>query len=141
MHILEGFIIATDHIDEIIKIIRGSMNGEEKDLLMQRFNLSERQAQAILDMQLRRLSGLSRQKTEEEYKFLASEVERLRHILESKENKEEIIKNELLEIKAKYNDKRKSVVLVLPALRQRKMILLSMLYLHLHMISYCSLPI
>lgn len=75
---------------------------------MQRFNLSERQAQAILDMQLRRLSGLSRQKTEEEYKFLASEVERLRHILESKENKEEIIKNELLEIKAKYNDKRKS---------------------------------
>ena len=108
MHILEGFIIATDHIDEIIKIIRGSMNGEEKDLLMLRFNLSERQAQAILDMQLRRLSGLSRQKTEEEYKFLASEVERLRHILESKENKEEIIKNELLEIKAKYNDKRKS---------------------------------
>ena len=108
MHILEGFIIATDHIDEIIKIIRGSMNGEEKDLLMQRFNLSERQAQAILDMQLRRLSGLSRQKTEEEYKLLASEVERLRHILESKENKEEIIKNELLEIKAKYNDKRKS---------------------------------
>lgn len=108
MHILEGFIIATDHIDEIIKIIRGSMNGEEKDLLMQRFNLSERQAQAILDMQLRRLSGLSRQKTEEEYKFIASEVERLRHILESKENKEEIIKNELLEIKAKYNDKRKS---------------------------------
>lgn len=108
MHILEGFIIATDHIDEIIKIIRGSMNGEEKDLLMQRFNLSGRQAQAILDMQLRRLSGLSRQKTEEEYKFLASEVERLRHILESKENKEEIIKNELLEIKAKYNDKRKS---------------------------------
>ena len=108
MHILEGFIIATDHIDEIIKIIRDSMNGEEKDLLMQRFNLSERQAQAILDMQLRRLSGLSRQKTEEEYKFLASEVERLRHILESKENKEEIIKNELLEIKAKYNDKRKS---------------------------------
>lgn len=108
MHILEGFIIATDHIDEIIKIIRGSMNGEEKDLLMQRFNLSERQAQAILDMQLRRLSGLSRQKTEDEYKFLASEVERLRHILESKENKEEIIKNELLEIKAKYNDKRKS---------------------------------
>lgn len=108
MHILEGFIIATDHIDEIIKIIRGSMNGEEKDLLMQRFNLSERQAQAILDMQLRRLSGLSRQKTEEEYKFLASEVERLRHILKSKENKEEIIKNELLEIKAKYNDKRKS---------------------------------
>lgn len=108
MHILEGFIIATDHIDEIIKIIRGSMNGEEKDLLMQRFNLSERQAQAILDMQLRRLSGLSRQKTEEEYKFLASEVERLRHILESKENKEEIIKNELLEIKTKYNDKRKS---------------------------------
>lgn len=108
MHILEGFIIATDHIDEIITIIRGSMNGEEKDLLMQRFNLSERQAQAILDMQLRRLSGLSRQKTEEEYKFLASEVERLRHILESKENKEEIIKKELLEIKAKYNDKRKS---------------------------------
>ena len=108
MHILEGFIIATDHIDEIIKIIRGSMNGEENDLLMQRFNLSERQAQAILDMQLRRLSGLSRQKTEEEYKFLASEVERLRHILESKENKEEIIKNELLEIKTKYNDKRKS---------------------------------
>lgn len=108
MHILEGFIIATDHIDEIIKIIRNSMNGEEKDLLIQRFNLSQIQAQAILDMQLRRLSGLSRQKTEDEYHFLEEDVKRLRHILESKENKEEIIKQELLEIKSKYSDKRKS---------------------------------
>lgn len=108
MHVLEGFIIATDHIDEIIKIIRNSMNGEEKDLLIQRFNLSQIQAQAILDMQLRRLSGLSRQKTEDEYHFLEEDVKRLRHILESKENKEEIIKQELLEIKSKYSDKRKS---------------------------------
>ncbi len=108
MHVLEGFIIATDHIDEIIKIIRNSMNGEEKDLLIQRFNLSQIQAQAILDMQLRRLSGLSRQKTEDEYHFLEEDVKRLRHILESKENKEEIIKEELLEIKSKYSDKRKS---------------------------------
>lgn len=110
MHILEGFIIATDHIDEIIKIIRGAMNGEERDLLMQKFALSQLQAQAILEMQLRRLSGLNRKKTEDEYHDLEKLCVELNHILESKENTEEVIKKELLEIKDKYADKRKSEV-------------------------------
>ena len=108
MHILEGFIIASDNTDEVIKIIKTSNNGEEKDRLMARFNLSERQAQAILDMQLRRLSGLNREKTEEEYKALEEETHKLREILSSKEKKEALLKAELIEIKDKYSDKRKS---------------------------------
>ena len=108
MHILEGFIVAADNIEEVVKIIKESENGEEKDRLMSRFNLSERQAQAILDMQLRRLSGLNREKTLEEYHDLEKEVAKLREILSSKENKEKLLKEELLDIKTRYADKRRS---------------------------------
>jgi len=108
MHILEGFIVAADNIEEVVKIIKESENGEEKDRLMARFNLSERQAQAILDMQLRRLSGLNREKTLEEYQGLEAEVAKLKEILASKENKEALLKTELLDIKARYADKRRS---------------------------------
>lgn len=108
MHLLEGFIIASDNTDEVIKIIKSSQNGEEKKRLMDRFNLDEVQAQAILDMQLRRLSGLNREKTLEEYKALEEETVKLREILSSKEKKEEILKNEMAEIRSKYGDKRKS---------------------------------
>ena len=108
MHILEGFIIASDNIEEVIKIIKESENGEEKDRLMQRYNLSEKQAQAILDMQLRRLSGLNREKTLEEYHALEDDVKRLKEILSSLENKEKLLKEELLDIKNKYADKRRS---------------------------------
>ena len=108
MHILEGFIIASDNIEEVIKIIKESENGEEKDKLIQRFNLSDKQATAILDMQLRRLSGLNREKTQEEYEALEQDVARLKEILSSIENKEKVLKAEFLEIKSKYADKRKS---------------------------------
>ena len=108
MHILEGFIIAYDNIEEVIKIIKESENGEEKDKLIQRFNLSDKQATAILDMQLRRLSGLNREKTQEEYEALEQDVARLKEILSSIENKEKVLKAEFLEIKSKYADKRKS---------------------------------
>lgn len=108
MHILEGFIIASDNIEEVIKIIKESENGEEKDKLIARFNLSDKQATAILDMQLRRLSGLNREKTQEEYEALEQDVERLKEILSSLENKEKVLKAEFLEIKSKYADKRKS---------------------------------
>ncbi len=109
MHLLEGYMIASDNTDEIIKIIKSS-NEEDggKARLMSRFNLDDVQAQAILDMQLRRLSGLNREKTEEEYHNLELEVKDLRETLESKEKKEAILKTELLEIKQKYGDKRKS---------------------------------
>ncbi len=108
MHILEGFIIASDNIEEVIKIIKESENGEEKDKLIARFNLSDKQATAILDMQLRRLSGLNREKTQEEYEALEADVKRLKEILSSLENKEKVLKAEFLEIKSKYADKRKS---------------------------------
>ena len=108
MHLLEGFIIASDNTDEVIKIIKNSKNGEEKDRLKSRFNLDDVQAQAILDMQLKRLSGLNREKTEEEYSSLEEETKHLSEILASKQLKEEILKNEMLEIKQKYADNRKS---------------------------------
>ncbi len=109
MHLLEGYIIACDNTDEIIKIIKSSTEEDGgKARLMSRFNLDDVQAQAILDMQLRRLSGLNREKTLEEYKQLEEEVKGLRETLESKEKKEEILKAELLDIKQKYGDKRKS---------------------------------
>jgi len=109
MHLLEGYIIACDNTDEIIKIIKSSTEEDGgKARLMSRFNLDDVQAQAILDMQLRRLSGLNREKTLEEYHNLEEEVKELKETLESKEKKEEILKNELLEIKQKYGDKRKS---------------------------------
>lgn len=110
IHVLEGIIKAQDHIDEIIKIIRETNDGTEKDKIMERFDLSEIQAQAILDMQLRRLSGLNFAKVIQENKDLHLTCEELSAILSSKEKQEEIIKKEITEIKDKYNNPRKSEI-------------------------------
>ena len=110
-HILEGLIIALDNIDEVISIIRGSKTSEiAKNTLMERFNLSEKQSQAILEMRLRRLTGLERDKIEEEYAELMKQIEYLKSILASEEKLLLVIKEELLEIKAKYNDERRTSI-------------------------------
>ncbi|WP_341301095.1 DNA gyrase subunit A [Lysinibacillus sp. FSL H8-0500] len=110
-HILEGLRIALDHIDEIIAIIRGSRSGEEaKPVLMERFTLSERQAQAILDMRLVRLSGLEREKIEAEYQELQRLIGELKAILADEAKILEIIRKEMLEIKERYNDKRRTEI-------------------------------
>ncbi len=108
-HILEGLKIALDHIDEIIQLIKSS-NGDEEALkgLMSNYNLSEVQAQSILEMKLRRLTGLEREKIEDELKDLLETIERLKGILASEEQVLQIIKNEMLEIKEKYGDERKT---------------------------------
>ena len=108
-HILDGLKIALDHIDEIIKLIRGSKSDEEAmNGLMTKYNLSEKQSQAILEMKLRRLTGLERDKIENELKELLEEIERLKGILASDEKVAGIIKEEMLEIKAKYGDERRT---------------------------------
>lgn len=110
-HILEGLRIALDHIDEIIALIRGSRTGEEaKNGLMEKFNLSERQAQAILDMRLQRLTGLERDKIEEEYSALVKLIEELKFILANEYRIIEIIREEITEIKDRYNDKRRTEI-------------------------------
>lgn len=110
-HILEGLRIALDHIDEIIAIIRGSRSGDEaKPVLMERFTLSERQAQAILDMRLVRLSGLEREKIEAEYQELQRLISELKAILADETKVLEIIRTEMLEIKERYNDKRRTEI-------------------------------
>lgn len=110
-HILEGLRIALDHIDEIIAIIRGSRSGEEaKPQLMERFSLTERQAQAILDMRLVRLSGLEREKIEAEYQELQVLIAELQAILADEAKVVEIIRSELLEVKERYNDKRRTEI-------------------------------
>lgn len=110
-HILEGLRIALDHIDEVISIIRNSKTSEiAKNTLMERFNLSEKQSQAILEMRLRRLTGLERDKIEEEYNTLMKEIEYLKSILESEEKLLSVIKDELLEIKNKYSDERRTEI-------------------------------
>ncbi len=110
IHILDGYIIAQDHIEEIIQIIRNTVDGTEKEKLMNRFALSDLQAQAILDMQLRRLSGLNREKILTEHQELKQACEKYKEILGSEEKKKEIIEIELLEIKEKYGDARKSEI-------------------------------
>lgn len=111
-HIVEGLKIALDNIDEIIKIIRGSGDDQEaRDSLMSRFALSDKQAQAILDMRLKRLTGLERDKLEEEYEALIKEINRLREILASERLVMNIIKEELLEIKDKYGDMRRTRIM------------------------------
>ena len=110
LHILEGYVIAQDNIDEIIKIIRETTDGSEKEKLIQRFNLTDVQATAILDMQLRRLSGLNREKILNEIDELNKLVVDLKDILARPERKLNLIENELLEIKEKYNDERKSEI-------------------------------
>jgi len=108
-HILEGFKIALDHIDEVIKLIRAANTDEEaKTDLIKRFGLSEVQAEAILEMRLRRLTGLERTKIEEELKEVLALIEELKSILASDEKVLNIIKQELLEIKQKYGDERKT---------------------------------
>lgn len=111
-HILEGYKIALDHIDEVIKLIRASKTSEEAQTgLMERFGLSEIQAQAILAMQLRRLTGLERDKIENELRELIALIKRLEEILGSEEEILRIIKAELLEMKEKHGDERRTQVI------------------------------
>lgn len=110
-HILEGLKIALDHIDEVINLIRASRTGEiAKNGLMEKFGLSEKQAQAILDMRLQRLTGLEREKIEAELAELIKTIARLKEILEKEELVLQIIKDELIEIKRKYSDERKTSI-------------------------------
>lgn len=108
-HILEGLKIALDNIDEVINIIRSSYD-DAKERLMERFGLSDIQAQAILDMRLKTLSGLQREKIEEEYNELMKLIAHLREILANEQLVLDIIKEELLEIKQKYGDERKTKI-------------------------------
>lgn len=106
-HILEGLKIALDHIDEVIALIKASANTEEAhDGLMEKFGLSSLQAKAILEMRLQRLTGLERDKIEQEYAELLAQIEYLNSILKSEEKLKEIIKEELLEVKEKFSSPR-----------------------------------
>ena len=108
-HILEGLKIALDHIDAIIKLIKSSKSDEEAiNGLINTYNLSEVQSQAILEMKLRRLTGLERDKIENELQALLAEIEELRSILASEQKVLDIIKSEMLEIKNKYADERRT---------------------------------
>ena len=109
-HILEGLKIALDNIDEVINIIRSSYD-DAKERLMERFGLSEIQAQAILDMRLKTLSGLQREKIEEEYNELMKLIAHLKEILASETLVYQIIKEELIEIKEKFGDERKTKII------------------------------
>ncbi|GAB3068414.1 DNA gyrase subunit A [Salinicoccus sesuvii] len=110
-HILEGLKIALDNIDAIIALIRGSQNDEAaRTGLMEQFNLSERQSQAILDMRLRRLTGLERGKIEDEYNEILKTIQYLKEILADDEKLLQIIRDELIEIKEKYGDARRTEI-------------------------------
>ncbi|HLS34753.1 MAG TPA: DNA gyrase subunit A [Bacillota bacterium] len=110
-HILEGLRVALDHLDDVISLIR---NSETTDIartgLMETYDLSEKQAQAILDMRLQRLTGLEREKIEEEYKELLAKIEEYKAILADEEKVLEIIREELTEIKERYNDERRTEI-------------------------------
>ena len=110
-HILKGLLIALDHIDEVIKIIRGSANVQAaKGELMERFELSEAQAQAIVDMRLRALTGLEREKLENEYNELMERIGRLREILADRKKLLGVIREEILIISEKYGDERRTSI-------------------------------
>ena len=112
-HILEGLLIALDHIDEVIRIIRASETDQEaQSELMSKFKLSERQSQAILDMRLRRLTGLERDKIQSEYDELIALIADLADILAKPERVAQIIKEELDEVKRKFADKRRTELMV-----------------------------
>ncbi|VLP03818.1 DNA gyrase subunit A [Streptococcus pneumoniae] len=112
-HILEGLLIALDHIDEVIRIIRASeTDAEAQAELMSKFKLSERQSQAILDMRLRRLTGLERDKIQSEYDDLLALIADLADILAKPERVSQIIKDELDEVKRKFSDKRRTELLI-----------------------------
>ena len=106
-HILEGYVIALDNIDEVIKVIRSAYN-DAKEKLMIRFSLSEAQAQAILDMRLARLQGLEREKIEEELAELRKRIAYFKELLADEKKLMGVIMDELLEIKKKYGDKRRT---------------------------------
>ena len=108
-HILEGLLIAIDNIDEVINIIRSSYD-DAKERLMERFKLSDIQAQAILDMQLKRLSGLQREKTEDEYNELLKLIAYYKSVLSDEALVYDIIKDELTEIKEKFGDERRTKI-------------------------------
>lgn len=108
-HILEGYLIALDNIDEIIRIIRSSYN-DAKEKLMERFDLSEIQAQAILDMQLRRLQGLEKEKIESEYQELLKKIAYYVELLADEKKLMGVVKDELIEIRDKWGDKRKTKI-------------------------------
>ena len=110
-HILEGLRIALDHLDEVIALIRGSQTAEiARNGLMENYSLSEKQAQAILDMRLQRLTGLEREKIEDEYKGLVDLIAELKAILADNEKVLEIIREELTEIKERFNDTRRTEI-------------------------------
>lgn len=110
-HILEGYIIALDNIDAVIKLIKASKDAETARIgLMKKFKLSEIQARAILDMRLQRLTGLERKKIEQEYRETIKLIGRLEAILKSKQLQLQIIKEELLELKEKYGDERRTEI-------------------------------
>jgi DNA gyrase subunit A len=110
-HILEGLIIASDNIDEVIAIIRASSNADEaRENLMERFKLSELQSRAIVEMRLRQLTGLEQDKLRSEYEDIIKTIADLKDILARKDRRMEIIKEELLEVKTKYGDERRSEI-------------------------------
>ena len=110
-HILEGLIIASDNIDEVIAIIRGSANPEQaRENLISKFELSEIQAKAIVEMRLRQLTGLEQDKLRSEYDELLITISDLKDILDKKDRRMDIIKNELIEVKEKYGDDRRSKI-------------------------------
>jgi len=110
-HILEGLIIASDNIDEVIKLIRASKSPDEaRDKLIERFNLSEIQSRAIVEMRLRQLTGLEQDKLRAEYDELMKTIAGLKEILENEDKRMSIIKEELAQIKDKYGDARRSVI-------------------------------
>ncbi|HPS65441.1 MAG TPA: DNA gyrase subunit A, partial [Ignavibacteria bacterium] len=111
-HILEGYIIALDNIDEVIKLIRKSKDVQTaKEGLMKRFKLSDIQATAILEMRLQRLTGLERKKIEDEYKELLKTIERLKRILGSEDLRKQIISDELAELKERFGDERRTAII------------------------------
>ncbi|AXO78991.1 DNA gyrase subunit A [Olleya aquimaris] len=110
-HILEGLIIASDNIDEVIALIRASSNADEaRTKLIERFKLSEIQAKAIVEMRLRQLTGLEQDKLRSEYEEIMKTIEDLKDILDKKERRMQIIKDELLVVKDKYGDERRSTI-------------------------------
>ncbi|WP_274971568.1 DNA gyrase subunit A, partial [Zunongwangia profunda] len=110
-HILEGLIIASDNIDEVIALIRSSNNAEEaRQKLIDRFELSELQARAIVEMRLRQLTGLEQDKLRAEYDEIIETIKDLKDILARKERRMQVIKDELLEVKEKYGDGRRSTI-------------------------------
>lgn len=110
-HILEGYRIALDHIDEVIALIRGSKTAAEaRTGLMDRFSLSEKQAQAILDMRLQRLTGLERDKIEQEYKELQKTIAHLRSLLADEKKIRNVVREELMEIRDRYGDDRRTKI-------------------------------